>query len=105
MPEPPVFQTLPQRITGKRQCRTSKPCHSSLLDTSGSFSGSTREGVSDFSSFTVTDMRPSGQISTLAICPPPSTTPLTARLTSASVNLVFDIAGRVELHPVRLTPA
>jgi heme/copper-type cytochrome/quinol oxidase subunit 2 len=36
-------------------------------------------------------MRPSGQISTLETLPPPSNTPLTARLTSASVNFDFDI--------------
>ena len=37
-------------------------------------------------------MRPSGQISTLETLPPPSNTPLTARLTSASVNFDFDIS-------------
>jgi hypothetical protein len=37
------------------------------------------------------EMRPSGQISIRATLPPLSITPLTARLTSASVNLVLDI--------------
>ena len=43
------------------------------------------------SSLTATDMRPSGQISTLATVPPPSMTLLAARLTSAFVNLAFDM--------------
>jgi hypothetical protein len=58
------------------------------------------------SSFTVTDMRPSGQISTLETRPPPSNTPLTARRTSASVNLVFDMLSgtyvRSKSKPPRL---
>jgi hypothetical protein len=40
----------------------------------------------------LTNMRPSGQISTLAIAAPLAKTPFIARLMSASVNLVFDIA-------------
>jgi hypothetical protein len=48
--------------------------------------------VSSFSPLTVTDIRPSGEISMRAIAAPLARTPLMARLISASVNLVFDIA-------------
>src|SRR5262249_16677403 len=86
--EASVFKTFAESIARERQRGSSKPYHSSLLDTSGSFSGSI--GI-DVSSFINTEMRPSGQISTRTTLAPPSRTPLTARLTSASVNLAFDI--------------